>query len=112
VPSALLRRIVAIPIDRAVMERSKRVAVVRAAFRWSDVGTWSAFGDLLSTDRNGNAGLGVLLSVDSHRCLGINRSGVSVFVGVRDLIVIRDGEVVDAKTICAVLYFAAFRTGL
>lgn len=43
-PSAELRAVYrdlpAISIDYALMERSRRVAAVRASFQWSDVGSW------------------------------------------------------------------------
>ncbi len=51
-----------ISIDYALMERSRRVAAVRASFRWSDVGSWDelariAGGDepVAAADARGNA---------------------------------------------------------
>ena len=37
---AVYRELPAISIDYALMERSRRVAAVRASFQWSDVGSW------------------------------------------------------------------------
>ncbi|WP_257011036.1 sugar phosphate nucleotidyltransferase, partial [Pseudomonas aeruginosa] len=39
-----------ISIDYALMERSARVAVVPAAFDWSDIGSWGAMSALLDAD--------------------------------------------------------------
>ena len=36
----MYRELPAISIDYALMERSRRVAAVRASFQWSDVGSW------------------------------------------------------------------------
>ena len=43
-----------ISIDYAVMERTKKAAVVAGNFGWSDVGGWSAVWDLSEKDANGN----------------------------------------------------------
>ncbi len=42
-----------ISFDYATMERSARVAVVTAKFSWSDVGSWTAFADMLPADSSG-----------------------------------------------------------
>ena len=58
---ATYRDLEAISIDYALMERSSRVAAVRASFRWSDVGSWDelariATGDapVVETEARGN----------------------------------------------------------
>ncbi len=70
---ALLRRAYrsapALPIDKAVLERSRRVWTLPVSFHWSDVGTWESLaeelgvargrsrvvaGDLVYDDRGGN----------------------------------------------------------
>ncbi len=94
VPPEVLRRVSVTPIDRAVLERSADLRVTRGGFRWSDLGNWSALGALLAKDRRGNAGIGRVLSVGASRCLGVNPGGLCAFVGVRDLVVVRSGEVV------------------
>src|SRR5690606_7262788 len=41
-------------IDYAVMEKSGNVAVVPCSIGWSDIGSWSALGDLSEPDAQGN----------------------------------------------------------
>lgn len=41
--------------DVAVLEKSRRVAVVEASFPWSDVGNWAAWSEQAPQDRYGNA---------------------------------------------------------
>ena len=41
------RRAPSVPIDAAVMERSRRVATLPVRFRWSDVGTWASLAEEL-----------------------------------------------------------------
>ena len=99
VPAGVLRRIEAQPIDRAVLERSKRVLVMRATFRWSDVGTWTTLGGALLGSPGGRASLGAVVTLNGKRCLGVNPTGLTVFIGVQDLIVVRSGTSV---LVCAV----------
>src|SRR5207247_492981 len=46
--AAAYRRLPAVSIDHGVLERAERVAVVRARFPWSDVGSWAAVAALWS----------------------------------------------------------------
>jgi mannose-1-phosphate guanylyltransferase/mannose-6-phosphate isomerase len=94
VPNSVLRRVPALPIDRAVLERSHRVLVARGTFRWSDLGTWDALAAHLTKDRHGNSGIGRRLTLDADGCLTVNEGGLNVLVGVRDLVVVRTKDVV------------------
>ena len=94
VPAALLRRLPAEPIDRAVLERTGDLLVTRARFRWSDLGNWSSVADLLRKDREGNAAIGGLEARDASGCLAVSRGGLTVLLGVRNLVVVREGAAV------------------
>ena len=45
-------------VDYAVMEKTKKSAVVTADFAWSDAGTWQSLYELSSKDSDGNASYG------------------------------------------------------
>lgn len=62
--------------------------VLRAPFAWSDVGNWDALGSLLPADARGNSAIGDVLAMDADRCLGVNESGLTVFVGVREIVAV------------------------
>jgi mannose-1-phosphate guanylyltransferase len=94
VPAAVMRRLPAVPIDRAVLEHSDRALMMRATFRWSDLGTWSALWEGLPKDRCGDAAPGRVMAFDAGRCLGVNPPGLTVFLGVNDLVVVRSGDIV------------------
>lgn len=47
-----------ISIDYAVMEKSSRIALIRAGFQWDDVGSWLALERYFPRDRQGNILLG------------------------------------------------------
>lgn len=88
IPASVLRSLPRVPIDRAVLERSNNVLVLRAPFAWSDVGNWDALGGLLPADNRGNSAIGRILALDAERCLGVNENGLTVFVGVKDIVAV------------------------
>jgi mannose-1-phosphate guanylyltransferase/mannose-6-phosphate isomerase len=53
-----------ISFDHAVMERTRRAAVVPAAFPWSDIGDWKAVWELSPRDPHGVAAEGRVHAVD------------------------------------------------
>jgi mannose-1-phosphate guanylyltransferase/mannose-6-phosphate isomerase len=94
VTAKMLRRVPRTPIDRAVLERSRDVLVLRAPFEWSDVGTWDTFPALLGKDRTGNSALGRILALGARGCVSVNEGGLTVLVGLHDIAVVRSGRVV------------------
>jgi mannose-1-phosphate guanylyltransferase/mannose-6-phosphate isomerase len=77
-----------ISIDYAVMEKHDNVAVVRAEFSWSDVGSWSAVGELTAPDAKGNRISGEAITVDASDCYIQTDGRVVAAVGVKNLIVV------------------------
>jgi mannose-1-phosphate guanylyltransferase / mannose-6-phosphate isomerase len=53
-----------ISIDYAIMENAGNVAVVRAGFDWSDIGSWSAIHQAVPSDASGNSIVGEAILVD------------------------------------------------
>lgn len=74
-------------IDYAVMERSDRVAVVPGEFDWSDIGSWSAVGDLAAADGDGNRIEGDAVLHDVSGCY-IRSQRLVGAVGVHDLLIV------------------------
>ena len=80
----------AISIDYALMERSRRVAAVRASFRWSDVGSW----DELARIAPGDA---PVAAVEAKRNTVFSDLPVAL-AGVDDLVVVvKNGAVLVAR---------------
>lgn len=75
-------------IDYAVMEKSKQVAVVPCDIGWSDIGTWTALGDLTEPDANGNRIQGDALLYDTQNCTIQSNDRLVGMVGVKNLIII------------------------
>jgi mannose-1-phosphate guanylyltransferase/mannose-6-phosphate isomerase len=82
------------PIDKAVMERSARVAVVPVDPQWSDVGSWHALWELMGKDADGNAVQGDAILVDSRGCLARSEKRLVALVGVEDLAVVETADAV------------------
>lgn len=82
-----------ISIDEALLERSDRVAVVRATFAWDDVGAWDAVARTRPADADGNVALGEAYAVDSRGSVLYADDGPVVAFGVDDLVVVRTAGV-------------------
>jgi mannose-1-phosphate guanylyltransferase/mannose-6-phosphate isomerase len=75
-------------IDYAVMERSAQIAVVPCSIGWSDIGSWSALGDLVTPDAQGNRIQGEALLHDVSNCYIQSSQRMIGAVGVDNLIIV------------------------
>jgi len=75
-------------IDYAVMEKSANVAVVPCSIGWSDIGSWSALGDLTAPDVQGNRIEGDVILHDVSNCYVQSNQRIVGVVGVSDLVII------------------------
>lgn len=78
----------AISIDKAVMERSDRVAVIPAQLEWNDVGSLLALQDIAPADENGNVRVGRGVDVESRDTVVYATDRLVATLGVEDLIVV------------------------
>lgn len=69
----LFRALPAISIDYALMEKAKRVLVVRADFGWDDIGAWDVLDRTAERDGMGNVAIGDPVVVDCRDCIVMNR---------------------------------------
>ncbi len=95
VDPALYAAVKSMPIDKAVMERSARVAVVPCDPGWSDVGSWQALWELMDKDGSGNAVQGVeAVLVGAENNLVCAEKRLVALAGVRDLAVVETADAV------------------
>ena len=89
----------AISIDYAVMERTRRAAVVGLDAGWSDVGDWAALWDLADHNADGNAVAGDVIALGVHRSLLRSSSRLVGVVGLDDVVVVeaRDAVLVAGR---------------
>jgi mannose-1-phosphate guanylyltransferase len=90
-------RLPKLSIDYALMEKSERVAVVPARFRWSDVGSWPAVVEFHEADPAGNVLIGDAILLDSSNCAIFGGKRLIAGSGLADLIVVDEP---DALLIC------------
>ncbi len=90
-------RIEADSIDYGVLEKSKRVFVVRSDFGWSDVGSWSALGEIMEKDEAGNIVLGNSVNMDAEGSIFFSSGRLIASIGLKDMVVV---DTSDATLIC------------
>ncbi len=88
-------RVPAVPIDKAVLEKSDRVACLPVDFHWSDVGTWHSLAQELGVDADVNRVMaGELLASGASGNLVHGGDRPVVLVGVSGIAVIDTGDAV------------------
>ena len=75
-------------IDYALMEKSRNIAVVPCSIGWSDIGSWSAIGELAPADGQANRIEGEAVLVDVAGCYIRSPDRVVGAVGLRDLVIV------------------------
>jgi len=76
-----------ISIDKAIMEKTKRLVVLTADFEWDDVGSWCAFERILSKDENGNVIKAEAITNETKNCIIFSDKFV-IALGIKDIILI------------------------
>ena len=94
VPAEILAALPSLPIDKAVMERSSRVAVVPCDPGWSDVGSWRALWELMPHDEAGNALQGDVVAFQARDNLVKAEHRLVAVAGVSDLTVVETADAV------------------
>jgi mannose-1-phosphate guanylyltransferase len=81
-------------IDTGIMEKSHRVAVIPARFRWSDIGGWGELLDISPRDQDGNVVRGTHLGLGTRDSLVFATSRPIATVGLENMIVVETPDVV------------------
>jgi len=88
--TAFFGRVRPAAVDVAVLERTKRLAVVTGTFRWDDIGSWDALLRIRKTDVRGNVVVGsATVAEDVRRCVIWSESEHMAVAGVEDMVVVR-----------------------
>jgi mannose-1-phosphate guanylyltransferase/mannose-6-phosphate isomerase len=83
-----------ISVDYAIMEGSRRTAVLRAEIDWSDLGAWDAIAGAHVPDRDGNVLLGRAVGYDTRNTLIRSDHHLVATVGVENLVVVATDDAV------------------
>ena len=81
-------------VDYAVMEKTKRAAVVPVSYGWSDVGSWHAVWELSARDAAGNSSQGSALFLDTRNSYASSEKALVTLFGVEDLVVIASEDAI------------------
>lgn len=84
-------------IDYGIMERSDKVKVMRADFKWSDIGSWKALEDIMGKDASGNVVSGNVVGIDSRDSISFSSGRLVASIGLKGMVVV-DSQ--DATLIC------------
>lgn len=84
-----------ISIDYAVMERTRRAAVLRAGgLGWSDVGSWSSLASLSERDASGNTTIGDVLAEGVSNSYIRAEHRLVAAVGIEDVVIVETPDAV------------------
>jgi mannose-1-phosphate guanylyltransferase/mannose-6-phosphate isomerase len=81
-------RLADISFDFAVMEKATNVAVVRAGFDWSDIGSWSAIHRAVDADASGNSVVGEAVLVDVSNTYIQTDGRLVAAIGVDNVVIV------------------------
>jgi mannose-1-phosphate guanylyltransferase/mannose-1-phosphate guanylyltransferase/mannose-6-phosphate isomerase len=81
-------------VDYAVMEHTRRAAVVPADMAWNDIGAWSALWDVAAKDDQGNAIRGDVMLENARNNFVRAETRMVAMLGVSDLVVVETADVV------------------
>lgn len=82
------RKVPNISIDCAIMEKSFNIAVVPCDIKWTDIGSWDAFGELKDVDGDANSVVGEALLYDVSNCYIQSHNRIIGAVGINNLIIV------------------------
>ncbi len=84
-----------ISIDVAVMEKTRRAAVVCCDIGWSDVGSWSSLWELSPKDKTQNVLHGDVMAIDVHNSYIRSEGGpLTAVVGLDNVVVVATDDAV------------------
>jgi len=81
-------------VDYAIMERTRKGAVVPVSMGWSDLGAWSSLWDVGARDDSGNVVRGDVMLKDTRDALVWSDHGVVAVVGLESVVVVTTDDAV------------------
>lgn len=83
-----------VPFDKAIMEKSRLVAVVPCNPAWSDIGSWESLWEIRPKDGNGNVTEGQAACYETKNCLVQAKDRLIACAGVENIVVIETDDAV------------------
>jgi mannose-1-phosphate guanylyltransferase len=82
-----------ISFEYGVLEKIDDLLVIEGQFSWEDIGSWHAIERFVQHDENENIIQGEHAGIDTDRCIIINDKGLTVTIGLSDLVIINNGPI-------------------
>lgn len=82
----------AVPFDVAIMEKTKKAAVISCDIGWSDVGSWESVWDVKEKDTNGNVIEGLVSTTETEDCYIQSNSMLIATIGLKDLVIVENRD--------------------
>lgn len=83
-----------ISIDKAVIEKSDKIATTPVDFNWSDVGSWNSFYKTQEKDTEGNVLIGNILARDTKNSLILGNNRLVTCFGLENIAIVETEDVV------------------
>jgi mannose-1-phosphate guanylyltransferase/mannose-6-phosphate isomerase len=77
-------------IDYALMEKTKKGAVIAVSIKWQDLGSWATLYDVSNKDACGNAVSGRAILVDTNNCFIRSDRMLVAALGVDNLVIVEN----------------------
>lgn len=91
-------RLKPISVDYAIMEKTKRMALLPVDFGWTDLGSWEAIGGFLKKDKNGNISIGNCIDLSSKNTLCWSNDRILATIGLENIVIVNTD---NATLVCA-----------
>ena len=91
-PLAIYETIPSTSIDYAIVERLDGIAMVRASFRWNDLGSWQSLLDVGPSDGDGNVVVGDVVALDCENSYLRSDGRLLAAIGLRDMAVVATAD--------------------
>jgi mannose-1-phosphate guanylyltransferase len=80
------------PFDKAIMEKSQRVAIVPCNPGWSDIGSWESLWEMHPKDDRGNVIQGHAACHETSNCLIQSQTRLIACAGIENLVIIETAD--------------------
>lgn len=95
---SLWRKLPSISVDYAIMERTKKMALLPADYGWMDMGSWEAITRILKKDKDGNIFIGNCIPLGNKDTLVWSDNRLIATLGLNNIIIVNTK---DAVLVCA-----------
>jgi mannose-1-phosphate guanylyltransferase/mannose-6-phosphate isomerase len=93
-PKGFYSEVPSTSIDYAVMEQSRGIGMVKASFRWTDLGSWQSLIEASPSDNDGNVVMGDVVAIECGNSYFRSQGRLLSVVGMKDVAVVSTPDAV------------------